>query len=385
MISGRFLALMHRPPNPGLDLALAATLFISCFAMPSPAQDLVRDNLTEPTPLVAHSRLFPGVGPGVEELRRDATGNYLVLAQPGKSIGVYAADGRPLGDVLSGKSQRPALISAADFDTGAEGRLYVCDRGAKAVKIFDARGTLLRAIPVGAPVSIAALPNSEFGVTNLESRHLLEIYSSDGKVLREAGDFFEMAEHERLNRFLNRGRLASDASGHIYFAFSYFPEPTLRKYGRDGRAAYDISLNTLEFEPEAQAVRRLIQVQDQRDTEPTFKPIVNAVGVDSRSERVWMAMGDLLVEFDADGSRIATYRTYTAEGEELQPVAILVEPDRLLLAGDPAGIYEFARPDVKPVKVPVQPITKEPVSNQGATHSVNPPATGSRPAVPVSR
>jgi hypothetical protein len=34
-------------------------------------------------------------------------------------------------------------------------------------------------------------------------------------------------------------------------------------------------------------------------------------------------------------------------------VGILVEPDRILLVADPAGIYEFARPDK------IQPVAKQ--------------------------
>jgi hypothetical protein len=352
---------MHRPPNPGLTLAFAATLFIFGVAMPVSAQDLVQDTVTEPKPLMARARLLPAVGPGVEELRRDAAGNYLVLALPGKSISVYAADGRPLGDIPSSNSKHPALISATDFDTDAQGRLYAADRGAKAITIFDAKGNLLRAIPVAAPISIAALPNGQFALTNLESRHLLEVYSLDGKLLRGMGDFSEMAEHEKLNRLLNLGRLAADAEGRLYLAFSYFPEPTLRKYDRDGHEAYETSLNTLEFQPEAQAIRREIQAQDQHESDPSLKPIVNAVGVDPRSERVWLAMGNILVEFDTDGSRMATYQTYTHDGDVLRPVAILVEPSRLLLAADPEGIYDFPRPDVKSV----QQIGARPAMNHG--------------------
>lgn len=353
--------MMHRPPNPTLAFALAAALFISWFAVPTLAQDLVQDTVTETKPLMARSRLFPAMGPGVEELRRDAAGNYLVLATPGKSISVYAADGRPLGDIPSSNSKHPTLVSAADFDIDAAGRLYVADRGANTVKIFDARRNLLQAVPIAAPVSIAALPNGEFGLTDQGSGHLLEVYSLDGKLLRGMGNFSEMAEHAKLNRLLNLGRLAADAEGHLYLAFSYFPEPTLRKYDRDGHEAYETSLNTLEFQPEAQAIRREIQAQDQHESDPSLKSIVNAVGVDPRSGRVWLAMGNVLVEFDTDGSRMATYQTYTPDGDGLHPVAILVEPSRLLLAADPAGIYEFSRPDVpnvkdvKPIQQPAQP------------------------------
>jgi hypothetical protein len=348
----RFLPLMRRTRIPNLALALSAAF--SIFALPTgaPAQDYT----VSPRPLTAHSRLFPSAGTGLEELRRNSDGNYLVLATPGKSIGVYAPDGKPLGDVPSNNHKHPALVSATDFDTDAQGRLYVADRGAEAVKILDAKGSLVRAIPNLTPASITVLPDGDFAVTDLKSRHLLDVYSRDGKLLLGVGAFSEEAEHEKLNRFLNLGRVAADVKGHLYFAFSYFPEPTLRKYKRDGEQDYEAALNTLEFEPEAQAIRRVIRSQDQREGDPSLKPIINAIGVDAASERVWMAMGNILVEFDSDGSRMGTYQTYTSDGDVLKPVAILVEPGRLLLSADPAGIYEFVRPDIK-ASVPSQRAT----------------------------
>jgi hypothetical protein len=38
----------------------------------------------------------------------------------------------------------------------------------------------------------------------------------------------------------------------------------------------------------------------------------------------------------------------TKEGVRIEPKAILVEPGRILLAADPIGIFEFARPDKNP-------------------------------------
>jgi hypothetical protein len=55
-------------------------------------------------------------------------------------------------------------------------------------------------------------------------------------------------------------------------------------------------------------------------------------------------MGDELVHFDKDGGRIAAYRAASAEGARLEPSAILVESDRILLAEDRLGVFEFARP-----------------------------------------
>jgi hypothetical protein len=84
-------------------------------------------------------------------------------------------------------------------------------------------------------------------------------------------------------------------------------------------------------------------------TEPepktTVTPVIHALGVDHVNQHVWAAIGDMLLHFDRDGDLMDTYRVATNEGASLQPVGILVEPDRILLLSDPAGIYEFARPD----------------------------------------
>ncbi|MGH9864060.1 MAG: hypothetical protein ACRD4H_01465, partial [Candidatus Acidiferrales bacterium] len=60
---------------------------------------------------------------------------------------------------------------------------------------------------------------------------------------------------------------------------------------------------------------------------------------------VWVALGDDLMKFDKDGNRTGKYRTLTTSGEDLAATSILVEPHCLLLADDPHGIFEFARPD----------------------------------------
>jgi hypothetical protein len=69
------------------------------------------------------------------------------------------------------------------------------------------------------------------------------------------------------------------------------------------------------------------------------------LGVDRASQQVWAAIDDRLLRFDRDGNLLDIYRVATTQGAALQPVAILVEPERILLVSDPAGIYEFARPD----------------------------------------
>jgi hypothetical protein len=83
----------------------------------------------------------------------------------------------------------------------------------------------------------------------------------------------------------------------------------------------------------------------EREPNITVKPVIRALGVDRATQQVWATIGDMLLRFDRDGNLMDTYRVATPQGAALQPVGILVEPDRILLVSDPAGIYEFARPD----------------------------------------
>jgi hypothetical protein len=60
-----------------------------------------------------------------------------------------------------------------------------------------------------------------------------------------------------------------------------------------------------------------------------------------------MAIGNTLLHFDKEGTRRGSYQMYTPEGARLEANTILIEPDRMIIGGDPIGIYEFQRPDKK--------------------------------------
>jgi DNA-binding beta-propeller fold protein YncE len=294
-------------------------------------------------PIEARARVFPEVGPGVRALRRNAAGLYYILTAG--TVGVYDSKGKRVAQVPAAAANDSSLVFGDDLDVDSAGQLYVADRAGNAVKVFDVDGKFLRAIPIPAPTSVVALPNGEIAVASLNSKLLVEVFNSRGRVAREFGDPSDLAGRPDLNRFLNIGRLAADAEGHLYYAFTYMPEPTIRKYDRYGYALLDVSLSTLETAPGAQALRREIVRQDERGGTPTFNPVINAIGVDRDTQEIWVALGDQLLLFDREGNRHANYRTFTAEGARVEATAILVEPDRLLLAADPLGIFEFARPD----------------------------------------
>lgn len=89
------------------------------------------------------------------------------------------------------------------------------------------------------------------------------------------------------------------------------------------------------------------------------KPVITAMAADPESHEIWAAMGDALVRFDRDGDVVGMYYPTIAGSTRLKPVAVLVEPDRILVAADPWGIFEFARPD-KPTAGPRHQVTAAP-------------------------
>ena len=307
--------------------------------------------------LIAKQRVFSGIGPGLRAVKRGADGRLYILASPSPGLLVLDAQGKQVlsisevGGAQGGSGQGRNLITfGEDCDGAADGKIYVADRGANLIQVFTADGTLLRSIPVKNPISVAALPEGEVAVGTLREPHLVMVFDKNGRDVREFGDPEPLSEREDMNRFLNIGELATDAQGHLYYAFAFLPEPTVRQYDRLGYAGQDIQYTALDAMPTAQAARKEIERQEGKGKQPSFKRILTAVGVDRENGEVWVALYNTLLHFDKEGNRRATYKIYTPQGARLEANTILVERDRLIIGSDPLGIYEFERPDKKNTK-----------------------------------
>jgi len=328
---------------------LAVMCLLACAAGSAVAQD--------EGDLIAKQQVFPGVGPGLRTVKRGADGRLYILASPSPGLLVFDAQGKQvlsinevgLGQGSTGQGHN-LITFGEDCDGAADGKIYVADRGANLIQVFTADGTLLRSIPVKAPVAIAALPEGEVPVATLREPHLVIVFDKNGRDVREFGDPEPLAERQELNRYLNIGQLATDAQGHLDYAFAYLPEPTVRHYDRLGYAGQDIQYTAIDAMPTAQATRKEIVRQESRREQPSFKRIVTAVGADRENGEVWIALYNTLLHFDKEGNRRATYKIYTPEGARLEANTILVEPDRLIIGSDPLGIYTFERPDKKNLK-----------------------------------
>jgi hypothetical protein len=75
----------------------------------------------------------------------------------------------------------------------------------------------------------------------------------------------------------------------------------------------------------------------------TDKPAITALGVDPVTLDVWAGIGKVLAHFDKNGNYLGDYFIATPEGALIRASAIIVEPDRLIVASDSRGVYEFAR------------------------------------------
>ena len=303
--------------------------------------------------LTAKQRIFAGVGPGLRTIKRGADGRTYVLASPSPGLLVYDAKGKQIlaigsgfSGAADGKAGRAAIAFGEDCDVDATGKIYVADGGANRIQVFAPDGVLVRSIGVNAPVSVAVLPDNEVAVATLHQPNLVTVFDKNGREVREFGEPEAIAERVELNRYLNIGQLASDAEGHLYYAFAFLPEPTVRRYDRHGYAGEDFQYTAIEAMPAAQAIRKEIERQERRGNHPTFKRVLTAVGVDANGG-VWVALHNVLLRFTKDGVRRATYHLYTPEGALLDASALLVEKDRLIVGSDPLGVFEFERPDKK--------------------------------------
>ncbi len=324
-------------------VSFAITLFL-CAAGSTQAQVGELENQ-----ITARTHLFPDVGPGIKAMKRDSRGRYYFLSTDDHAVRVYTADNTFLGQIPREDSGKSAIVYGEDFAVDSAGRVYVADRDANAIKIYTPDGNLVFSFPVESPISVIVLAGGQIAVASFKSSHLVSVFDASGNHIREFGDISDLADREDFNRFLNVGRLATDPASHIYYAFTYMPEPTVRKYDALGYSSYQISLHTLDIYPSAQAERRDIsRIDGQKNTTP-LPEVINAIGVDPQTQEVWLSWGDYLMKFDTNGNRVKTYRTLTTSGEDLPASAILIEPKRILLADDPHGIFEFARPDIPPV------------------------------------
>jgi len=332
---------MFRSPSLAA-IFLILSLLAATRLMPAMAQNAESE-------IRARARVFPDVGAGLIAIKRDGAGRYYVVASPATSVLVFSADGKRVGEIPSAAVQAattqdpkksPKIVFAADFDVDSSARVLVADRGANNIKIFASDGSLAGTIPIPAPTSIAALPGDELAVTSLRYRWLMGIYRYAGTLVRAIGDPADFTHGADARHSPDLGRVSSDSAGNLYFVFLFLSQPTVRRFDRFGFVGNEFALD--EFA--AAAHHHDVFSSDPDDNPRPVKLQVNALAVDSKTQEMWIAIGNELRRFDKNGVAIGAYRTLSPAGAPLSAKAILVEPDRLLLGTDSWGIFDFAVP-----------------------------------------
>ena len=304
--------------------------------------------------LSATRRVFKSVGPGLRSLRRGTDGKYYLLAAP--SVGLVIFDqkgqqlsviGAPSPEPVANKAGRSVIAFGEDCDVDANGNIYVADRGFNLISVFTPDGKLLRSVPVTAPLSVIALPDGEMAVSTFRGSRLITVYGPNGRLVRDFGEPEDLSARADLNRYLSLGRLATDSAGHVYYGYTYLPEPRIRLYDRLGFARLDFEFTGLGAWSEGRAARKEIDRQEKRTEPPSLLPILTGFGVDPVNGDVWMCLHNTLLHFDKEGIRRSEYQIYTPDGTRLEGTVVLVEENRLLIGADPLGVFEFHRPDRK--------------------------------------
>jgi hypothetical protein len=328
-------------------LAAAAALLTAAGVLWAGVSEIDED-------LMATRRVFPNIGAGLRAAHHAANGNYYLLASPTVGIAVFDAKEKQLSVIgappersVTGKAGHSPVAFGEDCDVDAKGNVYLADRGSNFVTVFAPDGKQLRSFSVNSLISLAALPDDEVAVTTNQQSHLVTVYGANGKIVREFGDPESFSARPELDRYVNLGRVVSDPQGHVYYGFTYRPEPLVRQFDRFGYAGLDFEFTGLDAFPEAIAARKAIEREAARSDPPTLPPILTAFGVDPVNGDVWMGLHNTLVHFDKDSILRSEYQIYTPKGYKLDASVILVEEERLLIGADPLGVYEFPRPDRK--------------------------------------
>ena len=221
-------------------LATALALFLS---FPARAQEQYQYE----SDLVAKRQLYRGVSAGFRQIRRGPNGNYYLLTAPAPAVLIFDKSGKSVGQVPSASAataKGAALVYGESFDVDHDGRVVVCDRGAKAVKIYSPDGVLAGSVPMSVPVSVVFLPGDEFAVASPDAEHLVTAYDLGGKVVREYGDREEIADRPDVNTQVNYGHLVVDDMGNNYFSFrlparTHGAQVRPRRLSRHGTFAQD--------------------------------------------------------------------------------------------------------------------------------------------------
>ena len=296
--------------------------------------------------LIARARLFPSLTSGVTAIHRDNAGRYVVLTERA-GVHMFDSKGQPAGHAPADASPAAAILYGVDLDVDDQGRIYVADRARNSVEVFSPEGKLEREIRIPGPTSVAVLGGGEVAVASLRSPKLVTVFGAQGQVVREFGQPEHVSGRDELNRYANIGRLCRDASGRLYYSFTYLPEPTVRRYNRFGYSDFQLVVNSEDYAAASMSARKSIvreEGQPRAKGGPDLHSVLGPVAIDPANGDIWLGIGGRLLRYAADGQELGSFLIYTPEEARIEASALLLEPGRIVVASSQLGVFELPRP-----------------------------------------
>jgi hypothetical protein len=295
---------------------------------------------------------------GRDKIATDADGNVYHLKASEHTIAVYDREMR-LRQVIGRPGQAPGeLQHPRDFAVGRSGAIHVADTDNRRVQIFDSAGQFIGGFDVGyRPTAIKVNSQDEIFIRGARvGEHIINVYSTDGKLLRSFGeprsiDFKKLSDKElpedymkRLTAVLSEGMLDIDQSDNVYIAFN--SAPILRKYDRFGKLLFEIETRNARLDGMLPRIIEGLKEKIERRS-LGYKGVILCLAVDSETENVWVkTVAPGIFVYDSDGQKLGEVEMINAEGKMIGPAGFEVKATRVLAFGwfPTPGIHIFEKP-----------------------------------------
>jgi hypothetical protein len=231
--------------------------------------------------------------------------SFYIFSKEKMSVEVYDRAGKWLASIAAPR------ISLEAFTVDAKGRIYLTDAEARRVKVLNPVGQEIGSFAVPRPSSLAALSDGNVVVASATRDGLLHVFDLSGRRLRSFGrpQLFDERNYAR-NRFLNAGKVLTDASDNIYFVPQYAPDPTVQKYSKDGRLVATFEVKGEAVDLQAGIAKRVLG-------QPPSKilagvNVINSATIDPTTRHIWFCMNGssrtgVVYEYDAGGKKLGEY------------------------------------------------------------------------------
>lgn len=187
------------------------------------------------------------------------------------------------------------------------------------------------------------LSTGEICVVGYPHKGLISILDSSGHLVREIGETVQVVPEPKLNAFLNSGKLAVDDSDNIYFAFTWLPKPTVRKYDKTGRLVVEFHPYGQQLEQASQRARQGIE---RRLVEGGIggSAVIFGLGIDPKTKDIWVSSGGWIHRYDKSGNPKDTMHFVDQDGRPINVDEILMHDDQVYVVCRVTGVYEFDYP-----------------------------------------